>query len=306
MPIADLTAELDAPHDECERNLVFASSIDDYLRICIYVAERANEQIWYRGHRGRHALTPSLYRTLTPTFDARGNPVGRGFHGTSEGIVYEYPNYNNMLNAFKRQAVPYLKHRPIDDFEWMFIMQHHGIPTRLLDWSTDPLTALYFATNRNNTDDVYGEDDAEIWLMDPIAVNMKLHNIPGIAHLSEPEWSECLTGDALFPLCAYSSHVDERIRAQNGVFTLHGNLLKPLSYYHPISNDFLIIVIPSDRVSKIRNDLRRIGYDHARMFPGIETLAPAIVASEMRRYNMWREQRPTQAQIMAQEFPSKK
>jgi type I restriction enzyme M protein len=51
-----------------------------------------------------------------------------------------------MLEKFKREAIPYLTIKPNDDWDWLALAQHHGLPTRLLDWTQNPLVAVGIAS----------------------------------------------------------------------------------------------------------------------------------------------------------------
>jgi len=67
-----------------------------------------------------------------------------------------------MFNDFKLLARPFLRQELLSDIEWLTVAQHHGLPTRLLDWTENPLTALYFATQKNPP---LEEQYAVVWVM---------------------------------------------------------------------------------------------------------------------------------------------
>ena len=87
-----------------------------------------------------------------------------------------------IMDRFNQRSVPFLS-KPLDkknDWEVLFFMQHYGIPTRLLDWSENPFVALYFALTSASYKIVSKkreyEEDACIWVLDPIVWNQESLN----------------------------------------------------------------------------------------------------------------------------------
>lgn len=84
------------------------------------------------GHHIYRGVTDQINHTLVPS-------IGR--NGT-----YNSEDEDEILAQFKRRSIPSIITTPKNDWEWLAIAQHYGLPTRLLDWSLSPLVAAYFAT----------------------------------------------------------------------------------------------------------------------------------------------------------------
>ena len=72
---------------------------------------------------------------------------------------------NDLINKFRQNANLLVEQSPKTDFDWLFVMQHYGVPTRLLDWTESPLVGLYFAVTE------HPNADGTLWVLKPIELN---------------------------------------------------------------------------------------------------------------------------------------
>lgn len=216
-------------------------------------------QPWFRGHADtRWKLEPTLFRT-------------RGV----QGIGAEHYSEAELLELFKRRARRYLDHVPGDDWEWLFEMQHHGLPTRLLDWTESYLVALYFAVR-----DARGDADACVWIANPWWLGQQALGdfaLPAAGEASVERWRP--GGDprqrpapavAILPV-----HSNARIQAQRGVFTIHGsarNSLDELAESSGKKGCLRRLVIDRSDVVDVRLQLSRAGITESLIFPELPGL----------------------------------
>ncbi len=177
---------------------------------------------------------------------------------------------------------------PEDEFEWVFLMQHYGVRTRLLDWTTDPLIALYFATTERASN--ISPEGAKVYMMDPVSVNKETIGLEAVISLNQEEWGHYLepkSADADFPICVAPAHIDPRVVAQASVFTLHGYFLKRLDDYTPLLPHIAALEIEADAIADIRAELDLLGYDRARVFPELSTIAERVLRAGEQSFERW-------------------
>lgn len=251
-------------------------SLEKYLQTVVDIRRRwKNEEdldsrgdekaLWYRGQANSSwGLTPSRWRA-----------------------AYVKANESEMRLEFEsvgRQLVPADHQR--DKWGWYFLMAHYGAPTRLLDWTVNPLVALYFAVSSAELD-----ADAAVWVIDPWKWNTV--HIPNMGGPALPDWEETQPylldlQDAVnsenkdtrktWPIAIEPPHIDKRISAQEGRFFLFGkakDMVKSPSVNRKGRGKKAKldkIIIPSAKAKSIRDELHRISINEKTIFPDLSGL----------------------------------
>jgi hypothetical protein len=162
---------------------------------------------------------------------------------------------SGMLKQFKLRAVPYLNSLPTNDWEWLILGQHHGMPTRLLDWTSNPLVALYFAC--------LGEKDND-------GAVYSISNISGLDPVKSPNPFDIDDNYFILPF-----HISPRIAAQASIFTASKNPLVPLE--ETIEKPITKYIINGNRKFAILSFLvLRFGVGPSSLFPGLDGLCNQI------------------------------
>ena len=226
-------------------------SVDEFIATVKSFEQRHIAQWYFRGHgSSKFTLTPGLFR-----LDVSGS--------FSDWQTIE----NYMMAAFKREAVPYLKIIPQTNDEWLTLAQHHGLPTRLLDWTTSPLIALYFAVEDYNI-----KEDADVWCFGIVSTNNCLEESTLMARR---------VGTPILETILFPFHITPRITNQGGCFTKHdfpkhGEQFVTFDKQESIVNHFFKFSIPAQYKLSILNELYLLGVHRGFIYPDLDGLSQKI------------------------------
>jgi hypothetical protein len=187
-----------------------------------------------------------------------------------------------LIRDFRLRATAFLDRIPSNDLELLFIMQHHGMPTRLLDWTESHLAALFFAVD----DDSY-QSDAAVWILEPASMNAVAKTAPAkrvpmsnalifhnytIPDLDANPIVRMVTG--VEPLAVRPMRSTPRIVAQKGMFTIHGSGRTSLDDYargsQADSRWIDQVVIPADSRKHLKKELLLAGISYSSLFPDLD------------------------------------
>ena len=190
----------------------------------------------FRGHSSpRFQLIPS---------------IGRAEHTSRSREKFE----SSIFTRFWRSAGQYLGEVPHNEWDRLALAQHHGLPTRLLDWSYNPLVALYFAV-----EDMADEDGTVFALRAPRQVPKQM--------LEESPFG------ITKPMKFNPRIVVPRMWAQEGLFTVHSNLEEPLTTKSRPGWLVEQFQVPAEMKLRIRYELYRHGVHRAALFPDLDGLS---------------------------------
>lgn len=216
----------------------FISRIENVKSEC--ESDGNNSELLFRGQRQDKKLLPKLARLK--------------LNGDIKAVEAL------MLDEFKRSSLPLIEFEPKDNWDWLALAQHHGLPTRLLDWTYNALVALWFAVESAPKNNEMGV----VWIL-----KTETSNFRDTKKDTNPLNNEVTK--------IFRSRVmSKRISAQSGVFTVHriSNTGKVVLFESNATfrSQLIKINIPAKSFASIRKSLKMMGVNHSTIFPDIDGL----------------------------------
>lgn len=194
---------------------------------------------------------------------------------------YSIVDERTLLEIFDRRITEYRDAKSFSDWDKLSIAQHHGLPTRLLDWSTNPLVAAFFAVtsspgvitvkkavnNRASGDVIYAVPDPGI-----ISARVIAWNVSGRSVIDTSANKDPFSLDRVGFLLPRA--LTTRITSQGGVFSLHPRPQEP--WEEPVAKAENVFDIPGDMRGYFQRKLFYFGVDAQRIMGDVDGVCSRI------------------------------
>lgn len=167
-----------------------------------------------------------------------------------------------MLEEFRRGIIPLSEFKPEDNWDLLALAQHHGLPTRLLDWTYNALVGLWFAVCTSSKEENGKVGNGVVWVLSGLVADFRTNT-----KKNDPL-------DNKITKIFRSTVITRRISAQSGVFTVHkvndGGKIVRFETNREFSHKLTKIIIPPQQFSPIRNQLKMLGINNFTIFPDLD------------------------------------